>query len=188
MNVSKAVILVEGLSDQRALEALAARSGRDLRAEGIAIVAMGGATNIGAFLKKFGPHGQNLQIAGMCDAGEEEDFRRGLAGAGFGPVADREDMERLGFYVCVEDLEDELIRALGADAVGEVIASLGEIEQLRTFRKQPAWRDRKREDQLRRFFGTHSGRKIQSASALVKALDRSRVPDPLDRVLALGAR
>ena len=51
-------------------------------------------------------------------------------------------MERLGFYVCDADLEDELIRALGAAAVEEVIdADLeDELESWRIFQQQPAWR------------------------------------------------
>ena len=44
---SRMVILVEGTSDQAALEALAERRGRALDTHGIAIVQMGGATNIG---------------------------------------------------------------------------------------------------------------------------------------------
>ena len=39
--------LVEGISDQRALEALAARRGRDLEAEGVSVVPIGGAHAIG---------------------------------------------------------------------------------------------------------------------------------------------
>ena len=35
-------------------------------------------------------------------------------------------MERLGFYVCVEDLEDELIRAIGAAGVEALIDSQGD--------------------------------------------------------------
>ena len=93
-------------------------------------------------------------------------------------------MERLGFYVCVADLEDELIRALGAAAVEELIDAQGELGSFRTFQKQPAWRGRAIEDQLRRFIGTHSGRKIQSGDVLVHALDLTSVPRPLDRVLA----
>jgi hypothetical protein len=178
------VVLVEGLSDQRALEAVASRTGRNLGAEGIEIVAMGGATNIRSFLERFGPPGLNLKLAGMCDVAEEGAFRRALGATGFGRVDSREEMERLGFFVCVEDLEDELIRALGADTVERVIESLGELDQLRTFRKQPAWRARAREQQLRRFFGTHSGRKIQSATALVDALDLARLPHPLAGLLA----
>jgi hypothetical protein len=92
-------------------------------------------------------------------------------------------MERLGFYVCVEDLEDELIRALGVEAVERVLESEGELDAFRTFQRQPAWRERSHAEQLRRFFGTYSGRKIRSAPLLVDALDLDDVPRPLDRVL-----
>jgi hypothetical protein len=179
----EAVVLVEGVSDQRALEALAERRGRDLGAEGVSVVSIGGAKNIGAFLKRLGPRGSGLRLAGLCDAAEEGDFRHGLNRAGLGSDLTRADMERLGFYVCVEDLEDELIRALGTGAVEEVIAAQGELESFRTFQKQPAWRGRPTEEQLRRFIGTTSGRKIRSGALLVRALDLSRVPRPLDRVL-----
>jgi OLD-like protein len=177
-------VLVEGVSDQLALEALARRRGRNLHAEGVSIVAMGGATNIGTFLNRYGPHGLDVRLAGLCDAAEESDFRRGLERAGLGSNLTRADMERLGFYVCAADLEDELIRSLGAAAVERVIDAQGELELFRTFQRQPQWRGRTREDQLRRFFGTHSGRKIQSAALLVDALDLTRVPRPLDAVLA----
>ncbi|HEX2374372.1 MAG TPA: ATP-dependent endonuclease, partial [Actinomycetota bacterium] len=39
-------------------------------------------------------------------------------------------------------------------------------------------------EQLRRFIGTHSGRKIRYARLLVDALELTSVPRPLDRVLA----
>jgi hypothetical protein len=181
---ARAVVLVEGISDQRALEALAERRERDLDAEGVRIVPMGGSKSIGAFLERFGPHGLDVRLAGLCDSAEEGDFRRGLERAGFGSSLTRADMERLGFYVCVADLEDELIRSLGAATVEEVIAAQGELGPFRTFQKQPEWRGRAVEEQLRRFFGTHKGRKIRSAPLLVEALDLARVPRPLDRVLA----
>lgn len=184
MPPAHAVVLVEGVSDQLALEALAESRGGDLDAEGISIVPMGGATNIGSFLDRFGPRGLDLRLAGLCDAGEESAFRRALEWAGLGFGLARADMERLGFYVCVADLEDELIRALGVAAVERVIDTQGELESFRTFQKQPAWRGRPNQEQLRRFLGTHSGRKIQSASHLVRALNPTRVPRPLDRVLA----
>ena len=81
---AKAVVLVEGLSDQAALEALAERQGRDLDAEGVAVVSIGGAQAIGRFLDRFGPKGLDLRLAGLYDAGEERDFRRGLERAGLG--------------------------------------------------------------------------------------------------------
>jgi predicted ATP-dependent endonuclease of OLD family len=182
--VSRAVVLVEGVSDQLALEALAVRRGRDLDAENVSIVPMGGATNIASFLDRFGPRGLHVRLAGLCDAAEEGAFRRGLERAGLGSDLKRDGMEQLGFYVCFADLEDELIRALGVAAVEEVIRSQGELEKYRTFQKQPEWRERTSEEQLRRFFGTHKGRKIQSAALLVQALDLTRVPRPLDGVLA----
>ncbi len=181
---ARTVVLVEGLSDRRAVEALAARRGRDLGAEGVSVVSIDGATNIRSALDVFGPRGRDVRLAGLCDAAEEGDFRRGLELAGLGVDLTREDMEDLGFFVCVADLEDELIRCLGDDAVERILEEQGELVSFRTFQKQPGWRERTTEEQLRRFLGTGSGRKIRTAALLVGALDLTRVPRPLDRVLA----
>jgi hypothetical protein len=180
---ARAVVLVEGLSDQRAVEALAARRGRDLAEERVSIVPMGGATNIANYLDRFGPRGLDVTVAGLCDAGEEFDYRRALEGAGLGTSLTRQDMELLGFYVCVPDLESELIRALGASAVEQVIDDEGDLRSFRRFQKQPAQREKTIEAQLRRFMGTHSGRKTHYARVLVDALDLGSVPRPLDRLL-----
>jgi hypothetical protein len=180
----RAVVLVEGTSDQVALQALAERRGRDLAAAGIAVVPMGGARNIRRFLERFGPRGLNRRLAGLCDAGEEGDVRRGLEWAGLGSNLDRAEMEALGFYVCVADLEDELIRCLGVACVEQVIEAQGELGPFRTFQRQPAWQGRGSQQQLRRFIGTHSGRKARYARLLVDALELTSVPRPLDRVLA----
>jgi hypothetical protein len=181
---SRAVVLVEGVSDQLAIEALAVRRGRNLDAESISIVPMGGATNIANFLDLLGPQGLDVRLAGLCDAAEEGAFKRGLERAGIGSNLTRAGMEQLGFYICAADLEDELIRSLGVAAVERVIRAQGELGLFRIFQKQPTWRGRTNEEQLRRFFGTHKGRKIQSAALLVGALDLTRVPRPLDGVLA----
>jgi hypothetical protein len=176
-----AVVLVEGISDQRALEALAERRGRDLEAEGVSIVPMGGAQAIGRFLELLGPQGLNVRLAGLCDAAEEDDFRRGLERAGFGSDLTRADMEDLGFYVCVEDLEDELVRSAGAAAVEKVIAAEGELGSFRTFQKQPAKRELPYEEQVWRFMWN---RKSRYATLLVRSMDLDRIPRPLDGVLA----
>jgi hypothetical protein len=181
---ARAVVLVEGISDQLAVEALAERRGRNIDAEGISVVPIGGATNIGSFLDQFGPQGFDVRLAGLCDAAEEAGFRRGLERAGLGSNLTRADMETLGFYVCVADLEDELIRSLGAPSVERIIAEQGELGSFRTFQKQPAQLGKAIESQLRRFMGTRGGRKIQYAPLLVGALDLTQVPRPLDRVLA----
>src|ERR1700704_2077466 len=181
---AKAVVLVEGLSDQFALESLAERRGRNLGAEGVSVVPMGGATNIRKALAVFGPRGFDVRLAGLCDSREESDFRRALEQAHLGTNLTRADMERLGFYVCEADLEEELVRALGAPGVERVLDAQGDAESFRTFQKQPAWRGRTAEEQLRRFIGTTSGRKIQYGALLVGALDLTKVPRPLEGVLA----
>jgi hypothetical protein len=178
------VVLVEGVSDQVALEALAVRRGRDLDDDRISIVPIGGAQAIGRFLDRFGPRGLGVRLAGLCDVGEEGDFRQGLERAGLGSDLTRGDMERLGFYVCDADLEDELIRALGVASVERVIDAEGDLGSFRTLQKQPEWRGRATEEQLRRFMGSGARRKIRYARLLVDALDLSRVPRPLDLVLA----
>ena len=181
---TRAVVLVEGTSDQVALETLAERRHRDLDAEGVVIVPMGGAQSIGRFLAHYGPAGLDLRLAGLCDAGEEAEFRRGLERAGLGADLTRADMERLGFYVCVADLEEELIRALGPERVVEIVDAHGDLGPFRTLQKQPAWDGRREEEQLRRFMGSGGSRKIRYARFLVEALDLDRVPRPLDRLLA----
>ena len=180
----RAIVLVEGSSDQVALETLALRRGRNLDVERIAIVPIGGAQAIGNFLDRFGPRGENVKLAGLCDAGEESDFRRGLERAGLGTDLTRAEMERLGFYVCDADLEDELIRSLGAAAVERVVDAQGELRSFRTLQKQAVWHGRATEEQLRRFMGSGARRKIRYARLLVDALDLDHVPRPLDRVLA----
>ena len=178
------MVLVEGLSDRHAVDALARRRGRDLVAEGVEVVAIGGAQAIAGSLVRFGPDGLGLRLAGLCDAGEERHFRRALERAGLGSGLTRADMESLGFYVCEADLEDELIRVLGAGRVEEIVEREGELGSFRTLQKQPEWRGRSTHDQLLRFMGSGGSRKIRYASLLVDALDLARVPRPLDGVLA----
>jgi len=180
----RAVVLVEGVSDRVAVETLAGRRGRDLAAEGVSVVPIGGAQAIGRFLTRFGPAGLGLRLAGLCDAGEEREFRRGLERAGLGSELTRDGMEKLGFYVCEQDLEEELIRALGADKVLEVVDAHGDLGRFRTLQKQPGWRGRAVEEQLRRFMGSGGRRKTRYGRYLVEALELDRVPRPLDRVLA----
>ena len=174
-------ILVEGVSDQRAVEAIATRRGRDLAAEGVSVEPIGGAHAIGAALERFGPGGLDLRLAGLYDIGEEKAFARGLERAGLGANLGRTELESLGFWACETDLEHELVRALGVQAVARVIETQGETSAFRTFQKQLAKRDLDLEEQLWRFMWN---RKIRYAPLLVEALDLDRVPRPLNGVLA----
>jgi hypothetical protein len=83
----------------------------------------------------------------------------------------------------VADLEDELIRAVGVDVVQQVIEEQGELPSFRVFQRQPAQRSRTIAEQLYRFLGTASGRKILYARLLAEASDLTRVPVPLRSVL-----
>jgi hypothetical protein len=174
------VVLVEGDSDRVAIETLAARRGLSL--DGVSVLAMGGATNIGHYLARYA--GQDVRLAGLCDVGEEGYFRRALERVGLGTDLTRADMEALGFGVCVADLEDELIRAVGIDAVEVILTAEGELRSYRSLQRQPAQRGRTVEQQLHRFIGTRAGRKIRYARLLVEALDLARVPPALDRLVA----
>jgi len=180
----RTVVLVEGNSDRVALQTLAGRHGRDLAAEGIEVLAMGGITNTRAFASRYGPHGLGVRLAGLYDAGEEAKLRHGLAAAGFGTALEPDGPAALGFYRCTADLEDELIRALGVESVEAVIEAAGETRSLRLLAGMPAQRDWTREEVLRRFLGVRSGRKARYAELLVEALDPGRAPEPLSAVLA----
>ncbi|MEU3396732.1 TOPRIM nucleotidyl transferase/hydrolase domain-containing protein [Streptomyces filamentosus] len=171
----RTVVLLEGLSDVAAVEALAARRGRDLAAEGVCVLSMYGATNAARHARLLGPPGLGLRLTGLCDDAERAHYARGLAAAGADPDA---------FFVCVADLEDELIRALGVDRVEELVRAEGEGRALRTFLNQPAQRDRGPLPRMRRFLGTTAGRKIRYGRVLTDALDPARVPAPLDGLLA----
>ena len=173
-------VLVEGESDQVAVQTLALRLGHDLAAGRVTVVPMGGATNIVHFLDRYGPDGAGHRLLGLCDAGESRGIARALsrAGAGSGSLAG------LGFHVCDEDLEDELIRCLGADAVLDVIAAQGELASFRILQRQPSLRERPVTAQLRRFFGGRSGNKVRYAALLTEALPAGQAPPPLARLIA----
>jgi hypothetical protein len=71
-----------------------------------------------------------------------------------------------------------------AGRVEQLIQAQGELGPFRTFTRQPAQRNRPREQQLRRFLGTRSGRKIHYGHVLAAALDLTRLPGPLAGVLS----
>jgi OLD-like protein len=158
-----AVVLVEGVTDRIALEAVAAKLGRDLSAQGIEIVPIGGAQAIRRAYAEY----EGQPVGGLCDAGEEGWFRRVLGDA---------------TYVCVRDLEDELIRALGPDRVQEVVDAQGELETFRNFQNQVFWRGRSVERQLQRWL-QNGGRQHRYPPLLVEAMKPEEIPQPLVGVL-----
>ncbi|MER5427562.1 TOPRIM nucleotidyl transferase/hydrolase domain-containing protein [Streptomyces sp. NPDC002588] len=168
-------VLLEGLSDLAAVEALASGRGRDLAAEGVCAVSMGGAMSVGRYAGLLGPSGLGLRLVGLCDEREKPFFDRSL---------DPDRAPRPGVFVCAADLEDELIRALGPARIERIVRSEGELRAWQTFVQQPAQHGRPRHQQLRRFIGTKKGRKIRYGRLLVEALAPDQVPAPLDALLA----
>src|SRR5262249_30391930 len=174
----RAVVLVEGVSDKVALETLASRRGRELVRGGVSVVPIGGAPAIGRVLRDY-------RAGGVDGGGGAGGW--GAGGGGPGPARaarrrlGRADLERLGFFVCEADLEDELVRSLGVPAVEQVLAAHRKLGSFRTYQKQPAHRARSTDQQLRGFLNNW---KIRLAAPLGEALELSRVPRPLDGVLA----
>ncbi|MCW2867067.1 MAG: ATP-dependent endonuclease [Marmoricola sp.] len=183
MTPPRAVVLVEGDSDRVALLALARRRDRDLPAEGVEVLAVGGVTNIGAAAARHGPRGRGLQLAGLYDAPEEEHVRRGLRRAGLGVGPGPDALAWLDFHRCTADLEDELLRALGVRLSLEVVEAAGELRSYRLLAQMPAQEGWTGQALLHRFLGVRSGRKARYAELLVDALPLERVPAPLDAVL-----
>ena len=159
------VVLVEGITDRIALEAVAAKLGRDLADEGVEIVPIGGAQAVRRAAALY----ERERVVGLCDAGEERWFRRVLGDA---------------TYVCVEDMEDELIRALGPAGVEDVIAAQGELEVFRSFQNQLAWRGRPVDRQLHRWLRAAHRRNKRYPPLLIEAFEPARIPQPLAGVLA----
>ncbi|MFI9052203.1 TOPRIM nucleotidyl transferase/hydrolase domain-containing protein [Streptomyces sp. NPDC053427] len=170
----RTAVLLEGLSDAAAIGALAASRERNLAAEGVCVLPMGGAMNVGRFARVLGPTGLGLRLTGLCDEAERPYYARAL---------ERADAAQQGFFVCDADLEDELIRALGVTQVEELVRAEGDLRALQTFLRQPAQQGRTSQQQLRRFLGTKKGRKIHYGRVLVEALAPDRVPAPLDGLL-----
>ncbi|MCD5316469.1 ATP-dependent endonuclease [Kineosporia babensis] len=189
------VILVEGESDQGAVEAMARRQGIDLQGARILVVPMGGASGIARFVELLGDRGLGLPLVGLYDEAEIGYVRRALERAGWFPryLGSRQDLfedvdaraglAALGFHACVVDLEDELIRALGAEAVLAVVAAEHELQRFQTLAQQPDHRGEPVEAQLHRFLGTRSGRKIHYPPLLVEALPPGSEPACLVQVL-----
>jgi hypothetical protein len=184
VGAARAVVVVEGVSDQIALDAAAEVLGVDLAAQGVVVLPIGGAQAITRTLAELAARRDDVVVAGMCDAGEEHVFQRAVGAATGSEIDDRAGLERAGYFVCVADLEDELIRAAGADLVERVMAQEGDDASFTIMRSQLAWRGAPIESQARRFIGAGARRKQSYARALVHAVGPSAVPHPLVGVIA----
>jgi len=179
----RTIVLVEGVTDELALMLAARRSGRDLEAEGVSVVPINGAHAISRFLQRLAAEEPRANLAGLYDEGEEEVIRAALERAGYGPCLDRSGLERVGFYACSADLEDELVRAAGVTILSTLIELQGDTQPWHTFRKQRAWQGRPVDQQFRRFIRSVSDRNSRYIRAIVETIDPSKLPRPLRLLL-----
>lgn len=165
-------MLVEGESDKAAVESLAPRYGVDLDDLGATVVSMGGAGNFGRFITEATAQGH--RVGGLYDEGEERFVLRALN------RQEGEDVTKQGFFACRRDLEEELVRAIGAAGVMALVEAEGETKSFHSFANQPEHRDESVEAQLHRFLGTKGGRKIRYGTVLGEAVELDRIPEPLE--------
>lgn len=173
------VVLVEGPSDVAALEAVISRAGLP---RGVEVRSMGGVTNIRTALAAVLAHEASPRVLGLCDEGEVDVVLRAVRAAG-APVSTAADLPSVGFHTCRGDLEDELIRAVGASEAVGLLRELGLEASFERFRRQPAWRGRDLGASLARFAGAGSGRKVRLGRALAQALPPHRLPAPIAALL-----
>lgn len=179
----RTLVIVEGASDAAAVHALAALIGCNLVSHHIDIRAADGVSGFSRVLSAFLRMHPRAQICGIYDVADECHVRRALVDAAI-PLAALQSLDSFGFFACVLDLEDELIRALGPEAVEEVLAAQAELRSFRRFQAMPQHRGEPVHQQLRRFLGTRATRKIRSARRLVQAMDVAQLPDPLVQLAA----
>jgi hypothetical protein len=180
---ARTLVLVEGESDANAARTLAARIGCDLGSCRIDVHSAGGVTNFAHALLAYLRAHPTARVCGMYDIADEWHVRRAIARAEI-PIPDGSPVEATGFFACVADLEEELIRALGVRTVERVIEEQAELDSFRRFQAMPQHRHSPTHQQLHRFLGTRATRKIRSAKRLVEALDLAHLPPPLAQLAA----
>lgn len=179
----RAIVLVEGVTDELALKLAARRLGRDLEAEGVSVVSMNGAHAISRVLRRLATEEPEAMLAGLYDEGEEDVVRAALGRMGYGPNLDRSGLEKIGFFACSTDLEDELTRAAGQAIIARLIELEGDAQPWHTFRKQYAWQGRPVDQQFRRFIRSVSDRNSRYVRAIVESIEPSALPRPVRLLL-----
>lgn len=177
---ARRVVLVEGVSDMLVVEGLAQRRGQNLSGAGVAVVPVGGAGVFDVHHQLYGPRGLQLNLAGLCDRAEERYVQAALEADGAGRNLDQATRERLGFFVCDSDLEDELLDSIGDPAVTQLIAANGHANDLALYAGQPPNRARTQHENL---LGFLRRRKVEYAPLLTDAVDMTRIPRPLEGLL-----
>lgn len=177
---AKRIMFVEGPSDRLAILSLAKKNNLSLDSLGVSVIALNGAGILAWFLKLFGPAGFQLPVCGICDLDHASQWSKVLENSGLGKNLSRSDMEKIGFFVCDRDMEDELVRALGDAVVLQAIDENGDIKDWNLFCQQSNNKVLAQPAQIRAFLAAK--RKVLYAPILVSKLSTT-VPRPLKEVL-----
>lgn len=177
---ARLVVLVEGASDAAAVRALMAA--QDVDPAPVEIITLQGVTNVGRVLAELRQIRGDVDVVGLCDAAETRFVEKALVADGL-PVTDATDLPVYGFFVCEADLEDELVRALGAQRAKDALVAAGLGGKLEALQLQGAWADKPLDEQVRRFVSAGSGRKELAAGILARELAPDEVPEPLAMLL-----
>lgn len=115
---ARAIILVEGVTDQAIVKTVAEKLRHDLDRLGITVVALDGAGGFKMALRLFGSNGFHVPHWGLVDAREASDVASYLG-------VSEAVLDDHGFVVCVEDLEDECVKNLGRRRHAELLCASG---------------------------------------------------------------
>ena len=159
----RCVVLVEGASDAVVLEVLGRRLGLDSPSvrPGVRVVSMGGVTNIGPL-----PRRVRRAAAGGPVRRRRDEVLRARPAAPRTRRRDRGRTRRAGVLRVrrrPRGRADPGTRYRRPDRGRSAARASSAL--LRTLQQQPAQRERSLHDQLHRFFGTKSGRKVRLARA-----------------------
>ena len=172
---ARCIVLVEGVTDQIAVDRVAARRGVGLNGPEVVVAPMGGAHAVATFLAAIDERSRRPDVVvGLCDDREAHVFRSAFA---------RWRWPSGHVHVCRPDLEAELIRALTPIRFLELIEREGDLGSFRTLQRQGVWRDRPIEEQLHRFLRAGARRGHVYVGAMVDALVDDEIPAPLDAVV-----
>lgn len=119
---SNRVIIVEGISDRLILERLADLTGRNLDRLGVSIIEAGGYGDMGPLNKLFGENGFDVPISILVDEDAEDKVAKKLG-------VTRSELSNRSVWISRKDLEDEYVRALGAETVWTALQTSGRFSK-----------------------------------------------------------
>ncbi len=169
-----AVVLVEGISDQIAVETLANQMGRDLRVQGVVVLPIGGAHGVATVVKRFAGQSE-LTVLGLCDRNEFSLFERAFDAD---PDRSVDDV-----FVCDPDLEHELIGSVTPAELEAVLADHDDLGRFRKLQAQAAWIDRPFEQQMHRWLRAHARRPARYARIIIDHSGSGSAPAVLSRLV-----